>query len=288
MEQFTILANESWCDLKGGGRGKCLNIDTKAFYHSVYHGGGDMWKIKGSIENMVCTFKNDITRYSEDVLKKNMSNFEKILIPDITQIAKLLNLTSVTVCVIPRAKREEHYRDDQKLFRQTITNVIKSFNGNVFVDGTHNIIRHTDTPTTHLRQGRTYKGITTESCDISNVYEKDILLIDDLYTKSIGVDEDAIQALYDNGAKNVIFYSIGKTGDRFDKSTVSVRPISNKDISMVCEAKVILPRLLQFTLKTGKTKCFSVSPYQNEILGESVDVKKIEFIILPGQIYVQW
>jgi predicted amidophosphoribosyltransferase len=40
---------------------------------------------------------------------------------------------------------------------------------------------------------------------------KDILLIDDVYTCSINIDEDAIQALYDNGANSVIFYAIGKT-----------------------------------------------------------------------------
>ena len=39
---------------------------------------------------------------------------------------------------------------------------------------------------------------------------KNILLIDDLYTKSININEDMIQALLDNGAKSVIFYSIGK------------------------------------------------------------------------------
>ena len=40
---------------------------------------------------------------------------------------------------------------------------------------------------------------------------KNILLIDDVYTKDVGIDEDAIQALFDHGAKSVIFYSVGKT-----------------------------------------------------------------------------
>ena len=40
---------------------------------------------------------------------------------------------------------------------------------------------------------------------------KDILLIDDIYTKTVNIDEDAIQALLDNGARSVFFYAIGKT-----------------------------------------------------------------------------
>jgi len=34
-------------------------------------------------------------------------------------------------------------------------------------------------------------------------------LVDDLYTKGVNIDEDAIQALLDKGAKNVVFYSVG-------------------------------------------------------------------------------
>ena len=57
-----------------------------------------------------------------------------------------------------------------------------------------------------------YPGITKDTCSISNeVKNKNILLIDDIYTNNINIDEDAIQALLDKGAKSVIFYSVGKT-----------------------------------------------------------------------------
>lgn len=57
-----------------------------------------------------------------------------------------------------------------------------------------------------------YPGITKATCTISEeVRGKDILLIDDLYTEGVNIDEDAIQALLDNGAVSVIFYSLGKT-----------------------------------------------------------------------------
>ena len=84
------------------------------------------------------------------------------------------------------------------------------------------IIRSVNTRTTHLDKlggggdGDTpYPGITKTTCTISDeIKGKDILLIDDVYTKDVGIDEDAIQALFDHGAKSVIFYSVGKTLNR--------------------------------------------------------------------------
>jgi len=48
MNQFTIEPNQF------------LNISIKAFYHSDYFGGGDRWRIGGTIGNVICTLKNDI------------------------------------------------------------------------------------------------------------------------------------------------------------------------------------------------------------------------------------
>ena len=57
-----------------------------------------------------------------------------------------------------------------------------------------------------------YPGITKATCNISDkVAGKDILLIDDIYTLDVNIDEDAIQALYDMGAKSVRFYAVCKT-----------------------------------------------------------------------------
>ena len=57
-----------------------------------------------------------------------------------------------------------------------------------------------------------YAGITNDTCTLSDsIVGKNILLIDDLYTKTINIDEDCLQALIDKGAKQVYFYSVGKT-----------------------------------------------------------------------------
>jgi len=67
-----------------------------------------------------------------------------------------------------------------------------------------------------------YPGITKKTCSISNeIKGKDILLIDDIYTKTVNVDEDAIQALLDNGAKSVYFYAVVKTIHKSNNSNIA-------------------------------------------------------------------
>lgn len=193
-----------------------LSRNICAFNHADYKGGGN-WRIQGTIENLICTLKNDITPYPQSVLNDATAKLSSILSEDLPQILEATNSQMLRVCVIPRAKHEEYYSSNQKLFRYTVQQIIKAQYG--FEDGTHDIIRHTDTKTTHLaRRGNggngptPYRGITNDTCTISNnVYGKDILLIDDLYTRTVNIDEDAVQALLDNGAKSVVFYSIGKT-----------------------------------------------------------------------------
>lgn len=203
MKKFLIPSNEF------------LNQDTLAFYHFEYYGGGGRWKIDGSPENIICTLKNDITPFSEPVLQLAQQRLGSILLVDLPEILRFTKLDNLTVCVIPRAK--VNYRDNQLLFKATINEVLTSLNG--FSNGINSIVRHRDTRTTHRNKAGfggngdlPYPGITVNTCKISNnITDKDILLIDDLYTAGINIDEDAIQALLDRGAKSVIFYSVGRT-----------------------------------------------------------------------------
>lgn len=219
MKNFTIFSSES--NFRGDSFGvKCLSRNVQAFYHEDYTGGSN-WKINGTVENTICTLKNDITPYTESVLQNVRSRLEDILREDLPQILRLTGKSNLRVCVIPRAKKEEHYRANQLYFRATVQSVVQHLTG--FEDGTHDIIRHTNTKTTHRAksgyggEGRMpYAGITNDTCTISdNIIGKDILLIDDLYTKSINIDEDCLQALIDKGARSVFFYSIGKTMRRY-------------------------------------------------------------------------
>lgn len=220
MKQFIIQPEISLCRKKEGGFGKALQQDIVAFYNSDYRGGGT-WRISGTIENLICTFKNDVTTYPSQTLNNAVVRFAQILKADLPEILRFSGKQNLRVCVIPRSKRENSYRPDQLLLRATIQITAQRLNG--FMDGTHDIIRHTDTATTHLaRSGHggsgelPYIGTTKETCSISDdVIGQDILLVDDLYTKTVNIDEDCIQALLDKGARSVTFYSIGKTLSRY-------------------------------------------------------------------------
>jgi hypothetical protein len=126
----------------------------------------------------------------------------------------------LTVCVVPRAKADNTYRSNQLLFKATVSNAVNRL-GNNFIDGTNFIIRRTNTKTTHLRipmEGyindglEPYQGISSDTCDFSgNINCRNILLIDDIYTKTVNIDEDMIQSLFNCGANSVTFYAIGNT-----------------------------------------------------------------------------
>lgn len=189
-----------------------LTENKQAFYHTDYIG----YRRLGN-PDYINTLKNTYNDCLEPLLNEAVQKLENVLKEDLPQILQRLNLNSLTVCVIPRAKT--NYQPNQLLFKTTVRNVANQLNG--FFDGTEYIIRHTNTKTTHLQNpipnynndgSEPYPGITTETCNISgDVKDKNILLIDDLYTKTINIDEDAIQALLTNGAKSVIFYAIGRT-----------------------------------------------------------------------------
>ena len=56
MEQFLIKSEASLCRTKEGGKMNTLKQDVVAFYHSGLSRGGN-WRVPGSIENLICTFK---------------------------------------------------------------------------------------------------------------------------------------------------------------------------------------------------------------------------------------
>jgi predicted amidophosphoribosyltransferase len=221
MKSFIIEPQANWFTnpkTNSRKRGVFLSKSITAFYHGDYHGGNtEKRETIGTVENIITTLKNQFQDKSIEVLAQAVSNLKQILQNDLPQILQKTKKNSLTICVIPRAKAEITYSSEQLLFKQTVATISNLLNG--FYDGTDYIVRHTNTRTTHLdRSGYggdgdlPYPNITKETCTISNsVKGKDILLIDDLYTETINIDEDAIQALLDNGARSVFFYAIGKT-----------------------------------------------------------------------------
>jgi len=203
MNSFTIQSNEY------------LNKNIQAYYHQDYTTFG-----AAGNPDYINHLKNQFGDTNVPTLQNGIDALKKILEVDLPEIKSIHSNINLTVCVIPRAKIESSYSDNQKLFKKVVSVVVDKLTG--FSNGTTYIIRHISTRTTHMNRSgyggdgnMPYPGITKDTCKISDeVKGKDILLIDDIYTKTINIDEDAIQALLDKGAKSVIFYSVGKTALR--------------------------------------------------------------------------
>lgn len=204
MESFTITSN------------RYLSRNIEAFYHTDF-GGVNL----PNNPNYLYKLKNDPHHnWPEFRIQEAQQQLLRALLNDLPSVLTQVNISPLTVCVIPRAKADNTYHQNQLLFKATISNAANQL-GNNFIDGTEFIVRHTNTKTTHLRRPmegfvndgqEPYPGISIATCNFSNsINGRDILLIDDIYTRTVNIDEDMIQALITNGANSVIFYAIGYT-----------------------------------------------------------------------------
>ena len=195
-----------------------LKQNIQGFYHTHF-GGVDL----PNNPNFLYKLKNDPHHnWTTEHLKTAIAEFANILIDDLPKVQSHLGISSLTVCVVPRSKADKNYSQNQLLFKATVKHIVNKLG---LIDGTDYITRHTNTKTTHLKKpiegfnndgDLPYIGITNATCNISDsVNGKDILLIDDIYTKTVNIDEDAIQILLNKGAKSVAFYAIGNTVLKF-------------------------------------------------------------------------
>lgn len=201
MNKFTIYANSY------------LSKNVTAFSHVPYTGMGNSGN-----PDYLNDLKNTFNDFSQEKLQSAVQKLKSTLQADLPQVLRSLDYKEMVVCVVPRAKSEESYYVNQQLFRTTVQTVVSKTPG--FVDGTNYLRRHTDTKTTHLRSSvpnytnngpDPYLGILENTCDIStDVVGEDILLIDDIYTPGVNIDEDAINSLLKSGASSVTFYAVGK------------------------------------------------------------------------------
>lgn len=190
-----------------------LTTPIQAYFHQYYTG----YKQPDN-PDFINTLKNTFNSESTISLEVAKNKVIDILLEDVQAIIKEQNINNFVLICVPRAKILESYRPSQLMLKEAVQAVA----GVVATDGTNYIKRIVDTKTTHLRNAvmsvandgpEPYPGITVNTCKIDkkNIFNKNIILIDDIYTKSVNIDEDCIQALLDNGAKKVIFYSIAFT-----------------------------------------------------------------------------
>lgn len=185
---------------------KHLKREIVGYYHTFYKG----FKKLGN-PDYINVLKNYPSRYSNDILEQASAELKRILSANLPIIKEKINCDTLTIVLAPRAKsnQEEWY---QQLRKSVSDWCVKHVNEG-FEDGCNYIIRHTDTPTTHLgEEGDIYPGIIKNTCNVSPEIEgKDILFIDDIYTYGVNIDEDSLQAIIDNNPKSLTFYSIAKT-----------------------------------------------------------------------------
>ena len=197
MKKFTINQN------------KYLDRDIKCYYNCEYIGYQ-----KSGNPDFINHLKNMSKQHSElDLVKDFIDIYEKS-IADIENIVKEEKIDMI--CVVPRSKAEKKYAESQLMFKKAISCVADNLE---IENGTDVITRTKDTKTTHdwRLENNTgdmpYKGITAKTCEIDERLTKDknILLVDDIYTEGVNVAEDCLQTLLDFGAKSVTLYVIART-----------------------------------------------------------------------------
>ena len=214
MEKFRIFANNY------------LEFDTIGYYNCYYYG-------YGQLENpdFLNHLKNSFNNESEHVLRSARKKVEEILCEDIPEIMRQEGVPLCTLVCVPRSKAIYKFSKNQQFFQQAVSRSADMLES--VIDGAYCIKRKIDTKMTHIKKvdfewvsedgtreknegSYPYPGITLDTCSIEAdlIKNKMVILIDDIYTKTCNIDEDCIQALYDLGAKKIIFYAVAYTKER--------------------------------------------------------------------------
>lgn len=195
------------------GKDAFLDRDVDLYFHDHYYGFS-------SAENAikyVNYLKND-RRTFDKLIAASEDRAASVLAADLAELVGVYG--PLTVCGVPRSKREDTYPPEKMGLKRAIRKAI-AMNPNLS-DGLDYIVRHTNTLCTH----RSYwgyggdgegprPGLLRDTCNISaEVAGKNIVLVDDIYTAGVGIDEDGVQALLDAGARSVIMYTFGCTASR--------------------------------------------------------------------------
>ena len=195
-----------------------LTKQITAFYDCAYmrpdpEGSGFSIRVSDAIR----TLKNTFNHESDNELFRAKNYIRTIATTDLKQIIEQERIENPIIVCVPRSKAD--FSDKQLLFRKAIS---EAANNTVATNGAEYIRRIRNTKTTHLANTRKgdmsgdgdmpYPGITNDTCRLSgSVSGRNVILVDDIYTKTVNVDEDCCQFLLDNGAKSVTLYTICKT-----------------------------------------------------------------------------
>ena len=194
-----------------------LNKQIVAFYDCAYMKlDPESSGFSVRVSNAIRTLKNTFNSESDNELFRAKNYIRTIATTDLKQIIEQERIENPIIVCVPRSKAD--FSDKQLLFRKAISEAAN----NVATNGAEYIRRVRNTKTTHLANTRKgdmsgdgnmpYPGITNDTCRLSgSVSGRNVILVDDIYTKTVNIDEDCCQFLLDNGAKSVTLYTICKT-----------------------------------------------------------------------------
>lgn len=175
----------------------------------------------------ILTLKNTFNEKNLAELNRAKQRVRDILIRWTPVVMRDAGLSSCTMVCVPRAKALNTYAEQQLYLLAGVWEAARALPD--VRDGTSAIVRTVSTRTTHLHKpvdrvtasgareanlgSEPYPGITRETCrfDLSKIRGNYIMLIDDIYTAGVNIDEDCIQALYDMGAAGVVLFTLSRT-----------------------------------------------------------------------------
>ncbi|HEB9342980.1 TPA: hypothetical protein RZK39_000291 [Campylobacter coli] len=193
-----------------------LSKNIELFYDLDYTRFGD-----DKNPDFLNILKNTFSQENELVLKASKDNAKRYIYCFLEGVIKKYRGQNFVICSVPRSKA--NFLPNQLLFQKAISEAIDELNKkyfNVLIDGVNFIKRKKNVKTTHIKSSNyqndgdyPYPGITKKTCfiDYKKINNANVVLIDDIYTKTINVIEDCIQALLDFNADVKCVYCIAQT-----------------------------------------------------------------------------
>lgn len=200
-----------------------LKIDTTAYFHDFYipprNGGGKFTELVLAIKGKSASGIEAAKRVVSEIIKEDLDK----LIDDNDKYRK----ERPVVIVVPRSKPDGFWQSHELQFKPAVSlglhkskYNVKGMDSKWIIDGTQYLARTKVTLTTHKAHLNDetntgpppYPGITRDTCKLDgDILNKNIILVDDIYTENKGIDEDCVQFLLDSGAADVVLYTLGKT-----------------------------------------------------------------------------
>lgn len=188
--------------------------EVHGYFHDEYYG-------MSSPDNrirFVNVLKNDLQQFSQEQILDSEKRLAAAIHADLAWITRTYG--ALTLVGVPRSKSEESYPWAKMGLKRALRRAVSE--NALLSDGLDFIVRHTDTLCTHrsywgyggLGEGPR-PGLLTDTCRLaSGLVGCDVLLVDDIYTPNCGIDEDAMAAVLNAGARSVVFYAVGFTVSR--------------------------------------------------------------------------